>query len=162
MQARDFVWLPLVAFLLASSGGQAASAQTPDRIARLIGDASVPNVNFAAGHANSVARIRDTGFRVVRTATTGDREAVVPAGAVRANAFRAALASDSGCGLPCWNRVHSGEDPLAADRPSVGCGHLRRNHHPPRGAMSFFARNASSDLRRQIPPRLGRRNKEPP
>jgi len=81
MQARDFVWLPLVAFLLASSGGQAASAQAPDRIARLIGDASVPNVNFAAGHANSVAPIRDTGFRVVRTATRGDREAVVPAGA---------------------------------------------------------------------------------
>jgi len=72
MRARDLVWLLLAAFLLASSGWQPASAQVSGRIARLIGDASVPNglgvnVPFAAGHADSVARIRDTGFRIVRT-----------------------------------------------------------------------------------------------
>jgi hypothetical protein len=72
MRMRDLVWMPLAALLLASSGWQPASAQAPRRIARLIGDATVPNglgvnVHFAAGHADTVARIRDIGFRVVRT-----------------------------------------------------------------------------------------------
>jgi polysaccharide biosynthesis protein PslG len=72
MRARDLVWLLLAAFLVASSGWQPASAQVADRIARLIGDAAVPNglgvsVHFVAGHADSVARIKDTGFRIVRT-----------------------------------------------------------------------------------------------
>jgi hypothetical protein len=73
MRVRDLLWLPLVVFLLATSSWHPASAQVlPDRIARLIGDTAVPNglgvnVHFSAGHADSVARIREAGFRVVRT-----------------------------------------------------------------------------------------------
>jgi hypothetical protein len=65
-------WRALIAFVLAMIIAHHGFAQTPLRLGRLLGDTAVPsglgvNVHFTAGHWDTLRRIRDFGFRIVRT-----------------------------------------------------------------------------------------------
>jgi hypothetical protein len=63
----------LVDLILTALGAESVAAQgSADRLSDLLGDGTVPaglgvNVHFTAGHADDLGRIRNAGFRIVRT-----------------------------------------------------------------------------------------------